>query len=611
MTLSRLHDGPSAAMAPKVANLARAAAAGLPVPEGVVLPLDQVEHLVNDEALLELWTRGSTMVRSALRFEDGALHSGAGLGVSIAGVRDVPGLLAAVAEIRAARRAGVPGQDFGGADEVLVQHQVAAVARVVVGCEPTRDYVEQYGGSVEAFADGGTPDFSGPLGSWSSRWAPATRAILEHVRAEMEPTAYGLDVELVIDADDVVHLVQVRPLTAPLHPGWAEFVDTARRAGDEIPATGSLVLDVEHNPEPLSFAHAWLVRWLARERPRTGGLVPIAGWLYTRVLIRDLASHATRDSAGPRAVVERLQREYLPSARARHTTIAGRCAAATAPEIDRLFVAALDAFLTMIDVYFDELIPARRQHGSLAPDLGDPFCLRGRDDVLDVLPIAWDVAAPTLGPRRETSTAIVAIPDDEAGAATLLREWDDHLFALGLAPLRAVYRRVGELTGLDDDVFSLTPPECLVALNGHDVTELVRTRAEARGQAATLSPPGRIFAGQPGGVPPQWLRGIPIGPPAAGPVARRRDLLDLRDRPPAPGCIVVLPALTAPAAVVLHELGLRAICCEHGGAMSHAALMARELKLSALLGCRGCTSIPDRTEVELDTRRGVLRRRLA
>jgi phosphoenolpyruvate-protein kinase (PTS system EI component) len=101
---------------------------------------------------------------------------------------------------------------------------------------------------------------------------------------------------------------------------------------------------------------------------------------------------------------------------------------------------------------------------------------------------------------------------------------------------------------------------------------------------------------------------LPIGPPTRGPIAQRHDLAHLRADPPPPGAVVAMTALTAPAAVVLHELGVKAICCEHGGALSHAALMCRELRLSALLGCRGCTTIPDGTPVLLDTHRGVLRR---
>ena len=88
----------------------------------------------------------------------------------------------------------------------------------------------------------------------------------------------------------------------------------------------------------------------------------------------------------------------------------------------------------------------------------------------------------------------------------------------------------------------------------------------------------------------------------------RRDLEDLSARPLAPGAVLAIPALTAQAAVVLRALGVRAVCCEHGGAMSHAALMARELGLSALIGCRGCTALPAGTQVRLDPRSGRLLR---
>ena len=107
------------------------------------------------------------------------------------------------------------------------------------------------------------------------------------------------------------------------------------------------------------------------------------------------------------------------------------------------------------------------------------------------------------------------------------------------------------------------------------------------------------------------LRGLPIGPAAEGPLHARRDLEDLSARPLAPGAVLAIPALTAQAAVVLRALGVRAVCCEHGGAMSHAALMARELGLSALIGCRGCTTIPTGTWVRLDTRTGAVQLRFA
>src|SRR5690606_35061147 len=112
-------------------------------------------------------------------------------------------------------------------------------------------------------------------------------------------------------------------------------------------------------------------------------------------------------------------------------------------------------------------------------------------------------------------------------------------------------------------------------------------------RAAHLRPPLVLEDGRPVATAALGrLHGLPIGPSVDGVITPRRDLADLLARPPAADAIVVLPALTAPAAVALHRAGVRAVCCEHGGALSHATLMARELALSALVGCRGCTDVP-------------------
>jgi phosphotransferase system enzyme I (PtsI) len=92
-----------------------------------------------------------------------------------------------------------------------------------------------------------------------------------------------------------------------------------------------------------------------------------------------------------------------------------------------------------------------------------------------------------------------------------------------------------------------------------------------------------------------------------GRIVQRRDLGDLLDRPPPPDAIVCIPALAAQAAVALAELGIRGVCTEHGGPLGHAALMVRELGCSALIGCRGCTTLPEGTKVSLDTTRARLR----
>jgi hypothetical protein len=602
-----LGDGPTPAMTPKAAHLATAAAAGLPVPPGFVVGLGAA--LATEEPIAALLRDGPVIVRSALAIEDGVSSSAAGIGVSRGDVRDVAGYRAAVAEIAAA----VPHVD--GRDCIVVQRQVVPRVRAVLAIEATQTSIETYAtDSTDAFSGGLDPAYSGPLASWPDALASRVDALAQAIIGVFGATPYGLDVELVVAHDDALHLVQVRPLVAPLHPGWADFVAAVARAGDVIPPSGAYVLDAEHNPAPLSFAHAALIRWLAEVRPRTGGLVPLAGWLYTRSRIRDLAGGTAPalDAPDPRAVLVRLVDHVLPAARTRYAAVQHAAATCADDGLGALFDEAFAAFVAMIDVYLGELIPARAGWPVLAADLDDPLCLRDRDAVVDVLPLSWDIASKTvldLGTRSaEVSAVRVAVPEEPAAAATLLREWDDHLFALGMAPVRAVYLQIGERTRLGDLVFELDRDECSRAIAGEDLAPVARARAEARERAADLSPPVRIVDGRPAGVAPRWLRGMPIGPSFVGRVVQRRDLAALGRDPPGPDAVVCLPSLTAVAAIVLRDTGVRAVCCEHGGALSHAALMARELGLSALIGCRGCTALPDGTAVLLDTTTGALRR---
>ena len=53
---------------------------------------------------------------------------------------------------------------------------------------------------------------------------------------------------------------------------------------------------------------------------------------------------------------------------------------------------------------------------------------------------------------------------------------------------------------------------------------------------------------------------------------------------------------------------LGALVVEEGGVMCHAAIVAREFGLPAVIGAQGATSfIPDGVEVEVDPNRGVVR----
>jgi phosphohistidine swiveling domain-containing protein len=566
---------------------------------------------------------GPLIARAALHGEDTAQTSGAGLGWSVPDLRSNAAVQGAMRSIlEHSRDPWVIGhlgpRPRGRCDHVIVQRQVERRALVVAALFPRgHDYVEVHAHHAEALAAGTTPDYAGSVARWPAPEAPAVARVLERLRQASTVGPFGIDAELVIDPRGAVHLVQARPIVCDLTPGWPAFEAEVRRQGRAERLQGVLVLDAEHNPAPLSPAHAWLMEWLAANRPSAGRPSVLAGWLYVQALVRDLGSD--RPGVPAREALERLCHELVPTARRRLDQIDVALARADATATATLLDQALEAFVAMIDAYLGVLVPARAAaspSGLRLPPAGpvdEPLSIRGRAGFTDVLPATWDVQSPTLADLQAerapaSPRAQESIPEDPAAAAILLTEWDDHLFALGLAPLRRVYLRASELLGRDDDVFMLHGPELTAALRGElDPDPIVRRRLADQTRFAALEPPLRIEDGRPVPVLPAGrLRGLAVGTDFEGPIAQRRDLTHLLASPPGPDAIVVLPALTAQAALALQSTGVRAVCCEHGGAMSHATLMARELGLSALIGCRACTTVPDGAFARIDVRLGRL-----
>lgn len=609
-----LGDSPGPDIPPKPAVLSRLLRAGLPVPPGLACAAEELAGSAVRERLAELLAGGPVIVRAALASEDTVDAAAAGLGLSVPDCRDLADVDRAAAAI--AEAAGDPWlrRYSGGAPtyQLLVQRQVerrwlavAAAdrggARLLELHDPSR---------ADALAAGASPSWSGPLALAEPALAAAITSIFDHV-SEVMSEVPDLDLELVIDPAGSVWLVQARPLARPLVPGWPEFLAAVAPGADRLAdLPGLWKFDGEHNPAVLSPAHAGVVTWLIGHG---AGLRVLAGWLYER------ASSSGRAGVDPHRALTELRRRHLPAARRALEAFVDDLAGDLRPLLPR----ALEHLRAIIAVHAELRVELPRDLP--APDPRSLLSLRDRGDYLDVLPAAWDIASPALadlvdptGLAADGATGDLrascdrglesdAEPADPQRAAVLVRELDDHLFALGLAPLRRIYLAAGERLGLGDDVFLLAPDELGHALAGEDLPDLAARRRHQR-QFASLQPPPALFDGRPVPVSPRRrLGGIPVGPSLRGAVAQRSDLADLLARPPAPDAVVVLPALTAQAAVALRALGVRAVCCEYGGALSHAALMARELGLSALIGCTGCTELPDDLEVELDTRVGRLR----
>ncbi|MFZ6183181.1 PEP-utilizing enzyme [Nannocystis pusilla] len=607
-----LGDSPGPDIPPKPAVLSRLLRAGLPVPPGLACAAEELIGSAVRERLADLLAGGPVIVRAALASEDTVDAAAAGLGLSVPDCRDLADVDRAAAAI--AEAAGDPWlrRYSGGAPtyQLLVQRQVerrwlavAAAdrggARLLELHDPSR---------ADALAAGASPSWSGPLALAEPALAAAITSLFDHVSAVMSEVP-ALDLELVIDPAGSVWLVQARPLARPLVPGWPEFLAAVAPGADRLPdLPGLWKLDGEHNPAVLSPAHAGVVTWLIGQG---AGLRVLAGWLYER------ASSSGRAGVDPHHALTELRRRHLPAARRALEAFVDDLAGDLRPLLPR----ALEHLRAIIAVHAELRVELPRDLP--APDPRSLLSLRDRGDYLDVLPAAWDIASPALAdlvdptglaadhpigdPQASCDRGLESDPADPQRAAVLVRELDDHLFALGLAPLRRIYLAASGRLGLGDDVFLLAPDELGHALAGRDLPDLAARRRRQR-QFASLQPPPALFDGRPVPVSPRRrLGGIPVGPSVRGVVARRSDLADLLARPPAPDAVVILPALTAQAAVALRALGVRAVCCEYGGALSHAALMARELGLSALIGCTGCTELPDDLEVELDTRVGRLR----
>ncbi len=197
-------------------------------------------------------------------------------------------------------------------------------------------------------------------------------------------------------------------------------------------------------------------------------------------------------------------------------------------------------------------------------------------------------------------------------------EEDDLLFARGMAVLRRLCLRAGDLLlaegRLDhrEDVFRLDLETLVAALEAD-------AGADTNLRARLLQGPGQadhVHSGAPGEAPAQHphapvvLRGHGIG---SGEVRARA--LVLQELPTdleavislVTGRILVCPTLLPSAVVILaHAAG---VATDHGGLLSHGAILARELNLPAVLGVRGATaSLRTGDLLWLDADRGILAR---
>jgi rifampicin phosphotransferase len=406
----------------KAATLARLAAAGFPVPPGVVVPAVIFEHAtgkrdVPTDVAADLvsavrgWGRVPLAVRSSAVDEDSADASYAGLFTTVLNVRGDSALLDAVRQCWYSAFDAQVTEYSGGQPlrlAVLVQPMVEATA---AGVAFTADPVTGERGCVvidavvgigERLASGAaTPDRWIVRGEKAHQYSTAeqvaiteqgARSVADLARRVETELGGPQDIEWAI-VDDKVNLLQARPITAlPIQPVPIPV---------EVPS-GYWAREASHFPLPLSpFSEGALIDGInnaLRRMPAELGLLieaiqasNIGGWVYMRVLplggkeppplpswlvpltfklfpplrrrIRDSVEAMRADVPG--RLLQRWSREWRPDFVARIRTLRER-------QLPELSDTAMDAHLAdVLKLVADGQDVHMRLHGALAMVLGD------------------------------------------------------------------------------------------------------------------------------------------------------------------------------------------------------------------------------------------------
>jgi rifampicin phosphotransferase len=611
----------------KAGTLARLLRLGFPVPDGfVILPGGAVPRRAVAAALARLGA-ARVAVRSSASVEDRPGRSAAGLFHT---ALEVPATPAAVLRAAAACRASLDAPHVAaylGAGRarrrmaVLVQPMVRGARGVLFTRDPDAP------SSMRVEVQDATGVALPRAGRVPGRWDGLRRAALAAERALGGP----LDVEFVLTAGGPV-LLQARP-APPARPrpaawpvsGWARGL--------------TLHLDREHNPAPLSPAHADLIARLDARRLAASRLAVVNGYLYAtdeaprrpRVPLaprwrrlrsrweRELRAAETAPPAAVRAALAAFERFYgdyagelQPALRWERQELLARLPATALAAI----AATVRTLTTRRD---DELWRLARAAGPRRAAAWVRFHQRHA-----ALALEWDVAAhpfghdvepllaalPALagerrGPeaRRRAARPPAGVGPTLAARARLLAavmEADDVYFARALFQLRrALLERgdrlvAGGRLGSPDDVFMLPlRPEPGARLRARVTAARARLDAQRR-----VEPPVRIVRGG-----PQWerpagaLRGVGCGGRARGPVWRHPGGAAPRHVPR--GAVLVCATLLPSWTFVLPHLA--AVVAEAGGALSHGAILAREYGVPAVFGVRGAlAALRDGDEVVVD-----------
>lgn len=619
VTLQQLarHPRPVEVVGGKAHHLASLVAAGLPVPDAVVVCAAEEVDAAVLEAVAAL---GEPLaVRSSSPLEDSPEHAAPGLFPSRVGV-SAGDVEAAIAEVRAAAGselarayAEATGRALDTAMAVVIQRyiepNVSGTAYSRAPGRPERLLIEPRGGELVELARLADPP---------ERWAELVAAVRDAERAIDAPR--GADVEWVEGAGGL-WLVQARPLrpSPPLRRPPAELFEFARADRER-----RWRLDLRHNPEPLSVAQRGLVELVVA---RTGaGLALACGYLYEAI-------DSPPESAAERPLEALFFEDVEPAADERLSRLE-----TSPPDL----AAALDGYLDVHQLYGRvtaalararrrcDRIPARtgtaRAHAAaLARDprarettrarAGQLAALEPRD-FYGVYATVWDVAAPLIGdlavsdqpavtPAREAAAELAWLADLCAAIAEL----DDRLFYRAQYQVRRALLAIADRRGLGGDVFWLPLDEVRAGAPLADARARAASARAERDDCRSLSMPLEVRGDQRIERPPSTdrltLRGRGFGGRASGQVA----LLSGFDRRVEPGAVVIAEDMTPADVIAARRAG--AIALQSGSLLGHAAAMARELEIPIVVQIPGlCRLVSAGERVAIDGDRGLLLRGL-
>jgi phosphohistidine swiveling domain-containing protein len=584
-----------AACGGKAVGLARLIAAGLPVPDGIVLDdraFHAAEHLPRDliaevEAAVAALA-GPLAVRSSATIEDSTAGAAAGVFSSRTAVApdDVwPAIRAvwasAVTPLAAtyARERGAGPARIG----VILQRFIAGEPLTIYTRPPGEvdgdELWLQQGGTLERRARS-SPGEAGALA------LAAERAI--------GVEASGADVELV-DAGGRLWIVQARPIA---HPPPARHREPAPPMVLAPLRDGrTWTWDVTHNPDPLSPAQAALVERVERAGVAPWSLRVCGGYLYT--------APRERPAAPPLAELPRIE---------------AALAAALGEDRDLPLDEAIDRYVAFYRIWANELSPliAAARGGAPSSPGAAALLAAARGELTEdaalaqvgVLAPAWDVAVPTFAERpalvRDAIARARLVTSSGSNAEDLgdLGERDDIWFARAQWLVRRAILARGRALAIDlEDACWLAPDE-LAHTSAVDARRRASGARAAAARAAGWGMPlvvGEIE--QPPAMPQLHGIGVGVARTVTGRVVRFASLASAIVV--GKSDVIVTRAVTPALAVFV--VGCAALVSETGGPLDHGAALARELGIPCVVGCRDAFSrLSDGMLVSVDAANGVV-----